>query len=111
MDFDECLLAAAQESAAIVDMQEGHFLVAAFVVVALDDFGEQFAISEEHAANPGRDNAVVDDDGRNRIRGNLHDVLIIKLIVEDDGAVDVGRNDLLNHRKGLFVRVRSRKQG
>jgi hypothetical protein len=105
VDVDESLFATAQETAAIVDVKEGHFLVAAFGVVVLDDFGEKLAIGEEHAADPVGDDAVVDDDRRDAVGRDLHDVLVIELIVEDDGAVDVGGDDLLDHRKGLIAAV------
>src|SRR5574344_53335 len=106
MSIDEALLAMGQKPSAIMDMKERHLLFAALGVVIRDHFAQQILIGVENAANPLAGDLVIHDDGRDAVGIDLHDILFIEFVIKNDGAIDVGGDDLLNHREGFFMRMR-----
>ena len=109
--IDEGLLAVLEEAAAVMDVEEGHLLLPALLVVILDELDELVLVGEEDAADLLAHDLVVDDDGRDRVAIDLHDILGVELVVEDDGPVDVGRDDPLDHGEGFLVAMGGREEG
>ena len=100
--LDERLFAAVEQTPGVMDVEEGHDLVPAFLVIALDHLLELGVVAEGDVADFVAGEFVVDDDARDVIGSDLLDVFRTELVVEDDGSIDVGGDDLLDHGEGFF---------
>ena len=103
MGLDEDLFAAGKQAARVMNVEEGHRLRAAMGIIIHDDLFQGDIVIETDGPDFVSFDSAIDDHSWNVIGSNPFDVIGIKLVVENNRPIHVGRDDSFDHLQSLVA--------